>query len=55
MDANNLKIKPFSPVFHKVRSLDRQLWYGTFRTLEEAKKHMKERYPKVIYEIIEVQ
>jgi len=43
------------PIYFKVRSLDKQLWYGTFKTKKEAEKHMKENYPKAIYEIIEVQ
>ncbi len=38
--------------FHKVISPDRQLWYGTFKTFEEAEHRMKKDYPKDKYLII---
>lgn len=42
------------PIFFKVISPDKQLWYGTFKTKGEAKSRMKKDYPKEPYKIIEV-
>lgn len=41
--------------FFKIRSKDRQLWYGTFKEESEAKKHMSKNWPnEKDWEIIEV-